>query len=92
MNGNYYDTQKYGQLAEVFSATITSGSGTDLPTGSSAPKRRPQGVIIAEAVYGNRYLTGLAWTWDVNTGVVTVTPTLDSAGFIQATIVVIYQA
>lgn len=91
MYGNYFDSQKAGLVAEKFPVTLTSASATTLPTLSDAPRRMPVGVVIEEAVFGARQVTALAWAWTAATGALTVTPTLSSAGSIQASIVVLYQ-
>lgn len=92
MNGTYFDSQNAGLAAETFSVTLTSGSATTLPTRTDAARRVPYGVVIAEAVFGDRVLTNLAWAWSSSTGGLTVTPTLDSAGSFDAVVVVLYKA
>lgn len=91
MNGNYFDSQKFGLVPESFAVTLTSGSATTLPTITGAPRRMPVGVVVAEAVYGSKQITDLAWAWTAASGSLTVTPTLSSAGSIEANVVVFYQ-
>lgn len=92
MNGTFFDSQNAGLIAETFSVTLTSGSATTLPTLTGAARRMPVGVVISEAVYGAKQVTALAWAWTAATGDLTVTPTLTGGGFIQASVVVLYQA
>jgi hypothetical protein len=92
MNGNFFDSQNSKLVAETFPVVLTSGVASSLPTLTGAPARMPVGVVIAEAVYGEKQVTALAWAWTAATGALTVTATLSGGGFISASVVVLYQA
>ena len=91
MSGSFTDNQNSGLTSEAFAVTLTSGSPTTLNTRASLP-RQVLGVVLREVRLGARTLTGFAWTYNATTGVVTITPTLDSAGFFDANVAVLFQS